>query len=118
MCDPLDAVWVVFPRVDEPQVAHPEVLHRAHHVGDVEEILWLVQDDEDTHRTNPECGMRNAESLFEVRAGGTTHHPEFRIPHFAFRVVVTRPAPVPRTAPGPAGPPAARPTPCRRSTPA
>src|SRR6266850_88615 len=52
MRDPFDAVRIVFARIHEPQVAQAEVFHPAHDVGDVDQILRLVQDDDQTHPTS------------------------------------------------------------------
>src|SRR3989442_8870216 len=61
MRDPLDPVGIVLARVHEAQVAEPEVLQRSHHVRDVDEVLGLVEDDDDGHRSIADCGLRIAE---------------------------------------------------------
>src|SRR3989442_14125581 len=60
MRDPLDPVGIVLARVHEAQVAEPEVLQRSHHVRDVDEVLGLVEDDDDGHRSIADCGLRIA----------------------------------------------------------
>src|SRR5207237_8988258 len=93
--EPGDTIGVVLPRVDEPQVAQPEILERPHDVGDVDELLGLVEDDGD-HYMSPEankCGMRNSEcrmakrgSIVESGRRARRTRGTFRIPHFAFRI--------------------------------
>src|SRR2546427_155984 len=108
--DPLDPVGVVLPRPHQPEIPEAEVLHRPHHVGDVDEILGLVQDDDD-HNSNAKFGMRNAEWKDELPS-------RLRIPHSAFRIGIIPPTLTRRAAPDPAGPPATTPSRRRRSTPA
>ena len=86
--DALDAIGIVLARAHEAQVAKAEILERAHHVRDVDEVLGLVQNDDDTHRSddpNAECGMRNAELQGKV-VRVTTLALTFRIPHSEFRI--------------------------------
>src|SRR5439155_5173082 len=118
--DPLHAIGVVLARAHEAQVATVEILQGPHHVGDVDEILGLVQNDDDTHRSddpNAECGMRNAELQGKV-VRVTTLALTFRIPHCEFRILVIRPTPAHPSVLHPAGRPARTPTRCRRSKPA
>src|SRR5204862_7493010 len=104
--DALDPVAVELAGAHEPQVAEAEILERPDDVGNVDEILGLVEDDDDAHRSddpNAECGVRNAECR-----GGRREASDrpllFRIPHSPFRIGLTPPAPVSRTAPDPADP--------------
>ena len=115
--DALDPVAVELAGAHEPQVAEAEILERPDDVGNVDEILGLVEDDDDAHRSddpNAECGVRNAECK-----GGRREASDrpllFRIPHSPFRIGLTPPAPVSRTAPDPADPRAATPSRSPRS---
>src|SRR5262245_35885367 len=53
--DPFDPMPLVFARLHEAQVPEPEVLHRAHDLGDVDELLGLVEhhDHGSTDRHHP-----------------------------------------------------------------
>src|SRR5437867_8274648 len=101
---------LVLARAHQPEVAKPEILERPHHMGDVDEILGLVQNDGD-HYLSPEankCGMRNSEcgiarrgSIAEASHRVRRARGSFRNPHSAFRISFIPPAPRPRTAPAP-----------------
>src|SRR5258705_427884 len=55
--DSLHPVGLVLARIHEPEVAHAKVLHPAYDVGDVDEVLRLVQDDDD-HPTSSSTPRR------------------------------------------------------------
>src|SRR5205807_1129804 len=57
--DALDPIRVVLARAHQPQVAKPEILERPHHVGDVDEVLGLVQHDGDGHPTSARMPNRS-----------------------------------------------------------
>src|SRR5512143_3344464 len=116
MRDSLDAVGVVFLRVDEPQVAQLEILHRAHHVGDVHQLLRLVEHDED-HGWKPTVETTTGDTSTADTAtarGDTATAGAAKV----VRRLIRRPAPTPRTDRRPADPLSARPIRCHRSTPA
>ena len=51
MRDPFDAVGLVLARIHQPQVTKAEILHGAHDVRNIDEILRLVEHD-DNHPTS------------------------------------------------------------------
>src|SRR5512143_1350505 len=131
MRDSLDAVGVVFLRVDEPQVAQLEILHRAHHVGDVHQLLRLVEHDEDhgwkptvETTTGDTSTADTATARVDTATAGAAKvvrrliRRRFIARRRIVRRLIIRPAPTPRTAPRPADPLSARPIRCHRSTPA
>src|SRR5438105_13543800 len=52
MRDSFDAIRFVFAGIDEPQVAQAKVLHAADDMGDVDEILGMIQNHDHTHPTS------------------------------------------------------------------
>src|SRR2546429_5706859 len=52
MRNSFDAIRFVFAGIDQPQVAQAKVLHAANDVGDVDEILGMIQNDDHTHPTS------------------------------------------------------------------
>src|SRR5207249_6988150 len=103
-------IRIVFAWTHEAQIAKAEILERPHHMGDVDQVLGLVQHDGD-HYLSPEankCGMRNSEcgiarrgSIVEASHRVRRARGSLRIPHSAFRISFIPPAPRPRTAPAP-----------------
>src|SRR3989441_1600492 len=57
--DALDPIRVVLARAHQPEVAKPEILERPHHVGDVDEVPGLVQNDGDGHPTSSRMPNRS-----------------------------------------------------------
>jgi hypothetical protein len=47
--DAFHSIGVVLARAHQPEIAETEILERANHVGDVDEILGLVEHHGDTH---------------------------------------------------------------------
>src|SRR5881397_83926 len=57
--DAFDPIRVVFARAHQPELVKPEILERPHHMGDVDEVLGLVEHDGDGHPTSSKTPNRS-----------------------------------------------------------
>src|SRR5213592_3837807 len=115
--DSLDSVGIVLARIHQPQIPETEILEGADDVGNVDQVLGLVQNHHDAHEReepNAERGMRNAEQQGGVvrRAAPTL---TFRVPRSDFRVRIIPLAPVSPCVRDPVCRPATTPSRYRRS---